>query len=59
MTGGSSNRTPRRCGWAFCLCLDLSYNEKLEPVADRSGRHPLEFVTPLMERMSRFALLRP
>jgi FBP C-terminal treble-clef zinc-finger len=43
----------RRVG--VSLCIDLRCKEKLEAVADRSGRHPLELMKPLMERMSRFA----
>lgn len=36
------------------LCLDLRCKERLEAVADLSGRHPQEFIKPLMERMLRF-----
>ena len=37
------------------LCLDLRCKDKLESVADLSGRHPRDLVSPLMERMLRFA----
>jgi hypothetical protein len=37
------------------LCLDLRCKEKLEDAADRAGRHPLEALERLQERMFRFA----
>ena len=37
------------------LCLDLRCKDKLEAAADLAGRHPREFIAPLMERMARFA----
>jgi hypothetical protein len=37
------------------LCLDLRCKDKLESVADLSGRHPRDVMLPLMERMLRFA----
>ncbi|NOK01410.1 MULTISPECIES: FBP domain-containing protein [unclassified Myxococcus] len=37
------------------LCADLRCREKMEDAADRSGRHPLEFLGKLNERMFRFA----
>jgi hypothetical protein len=37
------------------LCVDLRCKQKLEDAADRSGRHPLESIEQLKERMSRFA----
>jgi hypothetical protein len=36
------------------LCLDLRCKDRLESAADLLGRHPHEFVAPLMERMLRF-----
>ena len=43
----------RRVG--VTLCNDLRCKEKLEDAADRSGRHPLEALKQLQERMFRFA----
>ncbi len=43
----------RRVG--VCLCVDLRCKEKLEDVADRSGRHPREVLEQLRVRMYRFA----
>ena len=43
----------RRVG--VSLCLDLRCKQKLEDAADRSGRHPLEALKQLQERMFRFA----
>jgi hypothetical protein len=37
------------------LCVDLRCREKLEDAADRAGRHPLEALERLQERMFRFA----
>ena len=37
------------------LCVDLRCKEKLEDVADRAGRHPIEALKQLQERMYRFA----
>ncbi len=37
------------------LCVDLRCKEKLEDAADRTGRHPLEALKQLQERMFRFA----
>jgi len=37
------------------LCVDLRCKEKLEDAADRTGRHPLEVLKQLQERMYRFA----
>jgi hypothetical protein len=37
------------------LCVDLRCKEKLEDAADRAGRHPIEYLERLRERMSRFA----
>lgn len=37
------------------LCVDLRCKEKLEDAADRSGRHPLQALKQLQERMFRFA----
>ncbi|KFE69369.1 FBP domain-containing protein [Hyalangium minutum] len=37
------------------LCLDLRCKEKLEDAADRAGRHPIEILKQLQERMFRFA----
>ncbi len=37
------------------LCVDLRCKEKLEDQADRAGRHPLEALEQLQERMFRFA----
>jgi hypothetical protein len=43
----------RRVG--VSLCVDLRCKEKLEDAADRAGRHPLEALELLKERMFRFA----
>jgi hypothetical protein len=43
----------RRVG--VTLCNDLRCKEKLEDAADRSGRHPLQFLEQLNARMFRFA----
>jgi hypothetical protein len=43
----------RRVG--VVLCVDLRCKQKLEDAADRSGRHPLEVLEQLQERMFRFA----
>ena len=43
----------RRVG--VSLCVDLRCKEKLEDVADRTGRHPREALEALKERMFRFA----
>ena len=37
------------------LCLDLRCKEKMESVADRSGRHFRDMLPPVLERMRRFA----
>lgn len=37
------------------LCVDLRCKEKLEDAADRAGRHPIEILKQLQERMFRFA----
>lgn len=37
------------------LCMDLRCQAKLEDAADRTGRHPLEALERLRERMTRFA----
>ncbi|HYH98159.1 FBP domain-containing protein [Hyalangium sp.] len=43
----------RRVG--VLLCVDLRCKEKLEDAADRTGRHPIESLKQLQERMFRFA----
>lgn len=43
----------RRVG--VTLCVDLRCKQKLEDAADRAGRHPLEVLEQLKERMFRFA----
>jgi hypothetical protein len=43
----------RRVG--MTLCNDLRCKEKLEDAADRSGRHPLQFLEHPNARMFRFA----
>lgn len=43
----------RRVG--VTLCVDLRCKQKLEDAADRAGRHPLEPLEQLQERMFRFA----
>jgi hypothetical protein len=37
------------------LCVDLRCKEKLEDAADRAGRHSMEYLERLRERMFRFA----
>ena len=43
----------RRVG--VSLCLDLRCKDRLEDIANRSGRQPLEFLASLQQRMYRFA----
>jgi hypothetical protein len=43
----------RRVG--VLLCVDLRCKQKLEDAANRTGRHPLEALKQLQERMYRFA----
>lgn len=43
----------RRVG--ITLCNDLRCKDKLEDLADRTGRHPLQFLEQLNARMFRFA----
>jgi hypothetical protein len=43
----------RRVG--VSLCLDLHCKDRLEEIANRSGRQPRDFLTSLQERMYRFA----